>query len=131
MLLWSVRLAILNAGRLKTILKLPCVPVCMACGMKYRPNQSNVVPLSFRYYKRFAACVSSGRSVFCLFSCSKHLKSTTDGGRDHARKFFLRGSGSVFCLLISRHIWQGQKSVIIELHNLQKGTDGRSRAKNL
>lgn len=131
MLLWSVRLAILNAGRLKTILKLPCVPVCMACGMKYRPNQSNVVPLSFRYYKRSAACVSSGRGVFCLFSCSKHLKSTTDGGRDHARKFFLRGSGSVFCLLISRHIWQGQKSVIIELHNLQKGTDGRSRAKNL
>ena len=130
MLLWSVRLAILNAGRLKTILKLPCVPVCMACGMKYRPNQSNVVPLSFRYYKRFTPCVSSGRSVFCLFSCSKHLKSTADGGRDHARKFFLRGSGSVFCLLISRHIWQGQKS-IIELHNLQKGTDGRSRAKNL
>ena len=130
MSLWSVRLAILNAGRLKTILKLPCVPVCMACGMKYRPNQSNVVPLSFRYYKRSTACVSSGRSVFCLFSCSKHLKPTTDGGRDHARKLFERGSGSVFCLLISRHIWQGQKS-IIELHNLQKGTDGRSRAKNL
>lgn len=130
MLLWSVRLAIPNARRLKTILKLPCVPVCMACGMKCRPNQSNVVPLSFRYYKRSAACVSSGRSVFFMFSCSKHLKSTTDGERDHARKFFLRGSGSVFCLLISQHIWQGQKS-ITELHNLQKGTDGRSRAKNL
>ena len=66
------------------------------------------------------------------FSCFR-VRSTSSQPQMGTRsrpKVFLRGSGSVFCLLISQQIWQGQKS-IIELHNLQKGTDGRSRAKNL
>ena len=67
------------------------------------------------------------------FACFR-VRSTSSqpqmGDEITPESFFLRGSGSVFCLQISRHIWQGQKS-IIEPHNLQKGTDGRSRAKNL